>query len=421
MPRSSPLHPRTSAACHSLLWKEWNGFAAVRAYDAHSEGEYFAVRNKAGIIDVSPLCKYDVSGPGAATLLSRVFSRDIGRLAERRVTYGLMVDPDGKVLDDGTCARIDADRYRLCTSERWGAWLHRNARGLDVRIDDRTEDLGALAVQGPLSRSCLAPLVDFDLGKMPFFRVRPAKIAGVSGWIARTGYTGDLGYEVFVDAADAVRVWDAAFEAGARFGLTPFGLDALDVTRIEAGFVLQGVDYFSARTAVIPSRKSTPDEIGLGGCVELDGRAVRFLGQDKVEAERAAGSVWDLVGVELDWSELDGLYRAYGLPPQLGPVASRLAVPVYAEDGRTQIGQVTSSTWSPVTKRYLCLATVRRPHNALGSEVRVEHTVEYERRSVAGRVVPRTFYDPPRKRATVGAAASAPARVSAGADAVGVA
>jgi aminomethyltransferase len=123
MPRTTPFHPRTSARCHSFLWKEWNGFAAVRAYDAHSEEEYFAIRHKAGVIDVSPLCKYDIRGRHAAVLLSRVFSRDVERLAERRVTYGLLVDPQGKVLDDGTCAHLDGGVFRLCTSERWGAWL----------------------------------------------------------------------------------------------------------------------------------------------------------------------------------------------------------------------------------------------------------------------------------------------------------
>lgn len=407
MPRKSPFHPRTSALCHSLLWKEWSGIAAVRAFDGHSEEEYFGIRQKAGVLDVSPLCKYDVSGPGAAALLSRVFSRDIEKLAERRVTYGLLVDADGKVLDDGTCAHLEGGRFRLCTSERWEAWLHRHARGLDVRIEDTTDQLAALAIQGPLARDCVGPLVDFDLGQMPFFRTRATKIAGVRGWISRTGYTGDLGYELFVDAGDALRVWDALMEAGAPFGLTPFGLDALDVARIEAGFILQGVDYFSARSAAIPSRKSTPDEVGLGSCVELD-RTTRFVGQDAIERERqpvraaaaGAGSDWDLVGLELDWAELERLYHSYGLPPHLAPVSSRQAIPVYAEDGRSQIGQVTSHTWSPVLKRYIGLATVRRMYNPLGTVVRVEQTVEYERRTVRASVVPRTFFDPPRKKAT---------------------
>lgn len=401
MARTTPVHDRTAALAHSFLWKEWNGFAAVRAYDAHSEDEYFAVRFRAGLLDVSPLVKLDVSGKDAATLLSRVFSRNVERLAPRRVTYGVLVDAQGKVLDDGTVAHLDGGVFRLCTSERWAGWLARHARGLDVTLTDTTESLAALALQGPLSREVLGPLVDFDLGAMPFFRARAATIAGVRGWVSRTGYTGDLGYEVFVPAESAVRVWDALVAAGRPVLLSPFGLDALDVLRIEAGFVLQGVDYFCARGALIPSRKSSPDELGLGFCVELD-RRTRFVGQDAIERERrTGGAAWDLVGIALDWAELDGLYRSYDLPPHLAPVASRIAVPVYAEDGRTQVGQVTSQTWSPVLKKYLCLATVRRAAAAPGTPLRVEHTVEYERRTVAGAVVPRTFFDPERKRSVV--------------------
>jgi aminomethyltransferase len=403
MARPSPFHDRTQALAHSFLWKEWNGFAAVRAYDAHSEEEYFSVRFRAGILDVSPLVKLDVSGRDAARLLSRVFSRDVERLAPRRVTYGVLVDEDGKVLDDGTVAHLDGGVFRLCTSDRWEAWLARNARGLDVQLRDTTESLAAVAVQGPLAREVLGPLVDFELGAMPFFRARAATVAGIPGWVSRTGYTGDLGYEVFVPADQACRLWDALVAPERPVRPTPFGLDALDVTRIEAGFVLQGVDYFSARGALIPSRKSTPDEVGLGFCVELD-RRTRFVGQDAVERERRVGSAWDLVGVELDWEELDQLYRSYDLPPHLAPVASRVAVPVYAEDGRTQVGQMTSQTWSPVAKRYLGLATVRRELSALGTPLRVEHTVEFERRTVRATVVPRTFFDPERKRSTTSAA-----------------
>ncbi|MCB9686994.1 MAG: aminomethyl transferase family protein [Alphaproteobacteria bacterium] len=400
MPRPTPFHARTSAACHSFLWKEWNGFAAVRAYDGHSEDEYFAVRSRAAVLDVSPLCKLDVSGTDAARLLSRVFSRDVERLPERRTTYGVLIDPKGKVLDDGTVAHLEGGVFRLCANERWGSWLRRNARGLDVSIEDTTERWAALAVQGPASRDVLAGLVDFELPAMPFFRCRAATIAGVRGWVSRTGYTGDLGYEVFVGAADAERVWDAILGAGRTRLVVPMGLDALDVVRIEAGFVLSGVDYHGSRAAMIESRKVTPDDAGLGFCVDLE-RSTPFCGQSEVVRDRDVGPTWDIVGIELDWAELEGLYHREGLPPHLAPVACRIPVPVYAADGRTQVGQVTSQTWSPILKRYLCLASVRRPHHAIGGRLRIEHTVEYERRTVGGTVVPRTFFDPPRKREVV--------------------
>lgn len=382
-----------------MLWKEWNGYASVRAFDAHSESEYFAIRNKVGMIDVSPLCKHEILGIDAGVLLSRVFSRDAAGLAERRVAYGLLVDPDGYVLDDGTCAKLSPEHFRLCTSARWVGWLRRHARGLRVKIEDSTDRIAVLAVQGPLARDLLAPLVDFELGRMPFFRIRPTTLAGLDIELSRTGYTGDLGYELWIDAARAVALWDVLSEAGAPLQLTPFGLDALDVARIEAGFVLAGVDYFGAHTVEIAAQRSTPHELGLGRCVELE-RRIRFIGQDAIERELVRGPAWALVGLQLDGAELERLYAEHGLSPRFGPCASRSAVPVYAPDGRTHVGQATSHTWSPILKGYLALASVRAPFGQLGTQLRIEHTAEYERRTVTAQVVPRTFFDPPRKRTT---------------------
>ncbi len=401
MPRPSPFHPRTQPLCRSFLWKEWNGYAAVRAFDAHREDEYHAVRHRAGIIDVSPLCSLEITGPDAGRLLSRVFSRDAERMSPHQVAYGVLLDAQGKVLDDGTCCRISEEHFRLSTSQRWVSWLARHGRGLRVSIEDSTDRVAVLAVQGPEAVRVLSDLVDFQLARMPFFRIRSTNIGGLDGCISRTGYTGDLGFELWVDSGDAVPLWDAVLEAGRDLGVVPFGLDALDVTRIEAGFVLQGVDYHSARDAVIESRKSTAHEAGLGWTLDLE-REVPFIGQDCAEAELRRGSEWALVGVCLDSEELEGLYHEQGLPPHLSPTASRLAVPVYAEDGSTQVGQVTSHTWSPVLKRYIGLATVRRGWASRGTPLRVEHTVEYERRTVRARVVERPFFDPPRKRQRLG-------------------
>lgn len=398
MPHPTPFHPRTSALNTSYLWKEWNGYAAVRTFDAHSEQEYFAVRHKAGAIDVSPLCKYEVRGPDAARLLSRVFSRDMERVGPRRMTYGVLVDPAGKVLDDGTCGRIGDQHFRLSTSERWLGWLQRHARGLKVDIEDSTERIAVLAVQGPRARDVCAPLVDFDLARMPFFRIRPCKLAGLQGWISRTGYTGDLGYELWVERDDALALWDAVFESGAPHGLLPYGLDALDVVRIEAGYILNGIDYYSARGCLIEARKSTPHDAGLGFCVDLEDRRTPVIGQQHIEREVVDGPVWDLVGLELDWEGLEELYARHGVPPHLAPCASRSAVPVFARDGRTQVGQATSHTWSPILKKPLALATVKRGHAQNGTILQIEHTVEFFRRTVKATVVCRTFFDPPRKR-----------------------
>ncbi len=358
------------------------------------------MRSMAGLLDVSPLYKVDLTGPDAALLLSRIWTRDISAIGVGRVVYSAMCDEDGYLLDDGTVARLGPEHFRCTSSEPWFAWMLRYARGLEVDIVDTTDTLAALALQGPRARAVLKPIVEFDMDRMRFFRVRRTTLAGVPVHISRTGYTGDLGYEIWVDKDRAVEVWDALIESGGAHGLLPVGLDALDVCRIEAGFVLQGVDYISARNCLIDSRKSTPDDAGLGWTVDLDRPG--FVGQAAIQAEREQGSEWDLVGLDISWPGIEELYREYGLPPHLAPVACRSAVPVYNCDGK-QVGQATSTTWSPTCKRYLALAQVRRPYNDIGRVLEIEHTVEFERRRVEATVVQRPFFDPVRKRSTPGA------------------
>jgi aminomethyltransferase len=367
--------------------------------DAHSEREYYAFRNTAGLIDVSPLHKYDITGPDAAVFLAWIWTRDIERIGVGRVVYGCMCDDDGNILDDGTVSRITSDLYRMTSSEAWMGWLQQQSRGLQVTITDVTDTVCALALQGPLSRRILKPLVAFDVDKMRFFRVRKTTLAGMNIALSRTGYTGDLGFEIWADPSDALALWDVLAEEGAVHGMEPVGLDALDVVRIEAGFVLQGVDYISASRCMIPRRMSTPEEAGLGRTVDLE--RAPFIGQAALREEASRGPAWDLVGLELDWAELDALYGVYGLPPHLAPIACRTAVPVCDAHGK-QIGQVTSTTWSPILKKMIALATVRRPFHKVGTALQVEHTVEFERRWVTARVVQRPFFDPPRKRLTPG-------------------
>jgi aminomethyltransferase len=405
MSRTTPFHPRTSALCSSFLYKDWNGFAAVCRYDAYSEREYFAVRHAAGLLDVSPLKKYDIRGPDGAVLLSRVMTRNIERFGVGRVTYCALVDPFGKCLDDCTVGRIGPQHWRMTSSEPWMRWLLRFARGLDVTVEDTSESLCALAIQGPAAREILAPITAFDMNKMRFFRVRPTTLAGCDVEISRTGYTGDLGYEIWIRPEDALTVFDALMEEGRPHHITPLGLDALDVTRIEAGFVLQGIDYFSAKDCIIESRKSSPDECGLGFTIDTE-RAVRFVGQDAVERERQLGSKWAMVGLDVSWSGLEMLYDEYGLPPHLAPEACRLAVPLFTEDGRRQVGQVTSTTWSPTLKRYLAMGQVFSDYADEGTRLRVEHTVEFERRHLPCVVAATPFFDPERKRSTPGARAA---------------
>jgi len=401
MPKPTPFHPRIQALCHSYQWKEWAGYHAVCNYDAHSEREYFAIRNAAGLLDVSPLYKYEFTGPDAAAVLSRIMTRDIATIGVGRVTYTCWCDEAGKALDDGTVARLGKEHFRVTASEPWLLWFRRLARGADVTIRDSTRELAALALQGPRARAILDEVVDFDMNRMRFFRVRRMKLAGKGVWVSRTGYTGDLGYEIWMDPKDALPVWDALMEAGKPHRMEAMGLDALDVSRLEAGFILQGVDYFSARFALIEGRKSSPFEIDLGGTVDLDRGP--FMGQAALKAEEAAGSPWALVALSLDWEEIERLYASYDLPPHLAPVAWRSAVPVYASDGRSQVGQATSGTWSPLLKQSIALATVRTRHAAVGTRLKMEYTVEFARKTVTATVVEKPLFDPERKRSTPGA------------------
>lgn len=395
MPVETPFHPRTSRLCTSLFWKDWAGYHAVRSYDTSPEREYFAIRHAAGLIDVTPLYKYEVRGPAAAALLAEVMVKDAGKLAVGRVAYLCWCDDDGKVLDDGTVSRLDEDRFRVTAAEPAGAWLARHARGRDVTVEDTSERLGALALQGPNSRAILSQVSDADVAALRYFRVVPARIDGIQVELSRTGYTGDLGYEVWVSRDDALRVWDAIMAAGRPYRIEPAGLDALDITRVEAGFVMNGVDYFSAQRCLIASRKSTPFEIGLGWTVKLDREP--FIGQRALTAERERGSEWGFVGLEIDWDEFERLHQRIGLPPQLPPGAWRNAVPVYSTRGG-QIGQATSGAWSPILKRNLALATVEAAFASVGTRVLIEATVDYRRHRVSAIVAKTPFFDPERKR-----------------------
>lgn len=395
MPIPTPFHPRTAELCTSMFWKEWAGQHAVRSFDTSHEREYFAFRNGAGVIDVSPLYKYDVKGPDAAALLSRVTVRDVRSLAVGRVTYLCWCDDDGKIVDDGTVSRLDDQHYRLTAADPTLAWLHRFARPYRVTIEDTSERIAALAIQGPTSRDVLQQCTDAPLDTLPFFGTTRAQLDGIAVQISRTGYTGDLGYEVWVDREHALPVWDAIMAAGRDRRCIPAALDAMDVTRIEAGFIMNGVDYFNATHCLIDSRKSTPYELGLGWTIKLDRDP--FVGQAALRAEQARGPAWGMAGLRYDWDEYEALFARHGLPPQVPAGAWRSGVPVYDQSGK-QVGQATSGAWSPMLKANLALASIRAPHHAEGTRLQVEVTVEYERHRVGAVVAKTPFYNPERKR-----------------------
>ncbi len=393
MPVPSPFHACTAPLCESHQWKEWAGFLAVCRYGTSAEPEYHALRSAAGLLDVSPLFKYEVVGADAGDFLSYIATRDIAHLKPGRVTYSCMCDEAGMVIDDGTIARLDENRFRLTSASPMFRWLDRHTRGFDATVTDVSESLAALAIQGPQSRHIIVNALGDDLEHLPYFGVTSTQIEGVD--VSRTGYTGDLGYEIWLPAAAAVDIWNALIAAGEPLGLSPCGLDALDITRIEAGFVLQGVDYFSAPQCAVESRKSTPFELGLGWTVELDRGS--FLGQQALAAAKARGNSWNLVGLDVDWEDLEQLYAEYELPPALPADACRQALPIYF--GQRQVGQATSTTWSPILKKYLALASVQPEFSSLETMIKIEHTVEFERRAVSATVVERPFFDPERKKA----------------------
>ncbi len=394
MPIPSPFHARTAPLCNSFRWKDWAGYIAVCSYDHCHEKEYFAFREAAGLIDVTPLFKYEVHGKDAERLLCRMTVKDISKLKVGMVTYCCWCDDAGKMIDDGTVTRLDEDYYRVTAADPTFHWLRQLSRGMEVTIEDSTARLAAVALQGPNARDILKTCTDAKLDELKFFRVTKARMDRLDIWITRTGYTGDLGYEIWVENDAALKLWDIIMDAGRAFGIEPAGLDALDMTRIEAGFIMLGVDYFSAPMVIIDSLKSSPYEAGLGWCVNLDREA--FVGQRALREEKQNGSAWQLMGLEIDREFLEKLYEKHGLPPVLPAEACRDALPVY--NGNKQVGQVTSNTGSPILKKYIALATLRRPFAEPGTELQVEHTVEYERCKVKATVVKTPFFNPERKR-----------------------
>jgi len=397
MPIGSAVHARTFALCESLNYREWSGFYAVSAYEAHHEHEYNAIRNASALIDVSPLFKYRLSGRDAVRLVDRVITRDAVKLAVGQVYYTPWCDEHGKVIDDGTVTRLSEDTFRWTAADPSLRWFSQNAIGLDVAIEDISEQVAALALQGPTSGRLLHAVADADIAGLKYFRMTRGTIAGVPVEISRTGYTGDLGYEIWMPWDRAVDVWDALMTGGRPFDIHPAGMLALDVARVEAGLLLIDVDFFSSKKALIESQKYSPFEMGLGRLVQLDTRP--FVGRAALLAERRRGPSQQIVGLEISWPAIEALYDKLGLAPQIAATASRTAVPVYRA-GR-QVGRATTTTWSPVLKKLIALATVAAPHIAAGTALECEVTVEAVRHRVPATVVKTPFFNPARKTAPI--------------------
>jgi aminomethyltransferase len=397
MPRQTAFHARTSVCCQSQSWQEWSGFLSANSYELEHVHEYHAARTASAVFDISPLYKYHVHGRGAARLLDRVLTRDASKLAVGQVAYTNWCDDEGKIIDDGTVTRLGPERFRLTAAIPTLDWLQDNDLGIGAAIEDVSEDLAGLSVQGPTSRALLQGICDAELGGLRYFRQLETKLGGVPVSISRGGYTGDLGFELFCDPVHAERLWDAVTEAGRAFNLRPAGNIAQDMLRIEAGLLLIDVDFTSSKRTLFEVQKSTPLELGLAWTVAL-GKDY-FVGRDALRAEKARGSRWKTIGLVLDVVALEKVYAGYGMPLHLPDRSWNDAVPIYADAARRDhAGRASSGTWSPILKNYVAIARVRPELGEPGTRVYVEETVEGRRHEVPASVVKLPFYDPPQKR-----------------------
>ena len=390
----SPFFKRTSKLNESQEWRRWSGFLAATNYELHHENEYFAIRTKAALLDITPLKKYIIEGPDSQRFLNRLVTRNINICKVGQVMYTPWCDEEGKVIDDGTVQRLSKNKFRITSAEPNLNWIQHNATGMDLTVTDDSVSTAALALQGPNSRAILNAVSSDSLDSLKFFWMMDNTFGDISVSISRTGYTGDLGYEIWMNPKDAIAVWDLLLDKGKSFGITPTGLQALDIARIEAGLILLDVDYVSSRHAIIESRKSSPYELGLGWAVKM--KKKDFIGKAALEVEVGRGPEWDFVGIEIQWHELEKHFRKAGLAPGLPSTAWRTSTPLYK--GSEQVGYATSGAWSPILKQYIALAHVKSEYAGEGSELMFELKVEHYRKLTPAKVVKTPFFDPERKR-----------------------
>ena len=415
MIRTTPFHERTSALNQTQLWSHWSNFLAADRYQLSDKAEYFVVRNAAGIFDSSPLYKYRIGGPDAEVFLAGMLARDIRACPPGCAQYTCWLDDGGFVIEDGVVLHTKPAEYLLTSAEPNFAWFADRIGRLDVRFQEASDEIGTLALQGPRSRELLTKLVP-QVEQLPYFGVAGGKIGGASVTVSRTGYSGDLGYEIWVDAPSALRVWDALWESVQGHGVQPFGLDALNMLRIEAGMLLLEADFDSSRYAFNDAHRSTPIELGWGWMfrdLKKDDRA--FIGRRALEREIAGKtSRWTMRGLVLDWQDYDRVYDEAGLipPKDHTPVIGDSMLYVGGDghgvaggssgrggDGLEQAGYATSFMYSPMLQRHIAIARVRPDLSKPGTKVKLEFTVDHHYEQVAARVARLPLYNPERKTA----------------------
>jgi aminomethyltransferase len=396
LPIGTAFHERTLPLCQSLNYREWSGYYTVSVYEVHHEHEYNAIRNACALIDITPLYKYLITGKDATRLVNRVITRDIHKVKVGQVIYCCWCDEDGKVIDDGTISRLEENVYRWTAADPSLRWFRQNGLNMEVQIEDISEKVAALALQGPTSAKLLKSVADADIANLKYFRLTHGTIAGVPVDISRTGYTGDLGYEIWIPWSEGVKVWDVLAGKGKQFDLHAAGMLALDVARVEAGLLLIEVDYISSKKALIPSQKYSPYELGFAKMLHLEKE--NFIGKRALERDAKNGVPRQLAGLVVDWTDVEQLYERYGLTPAAPAQASRVAVPVYW--GGKQVGKATTTTWSPTLKKMIALATLETEYSKPGTPLQMEVTIEAMRLKANVKVTTLPFFNPPRKTAT---------------------
>ena len=413
MIRKTPFHERTSALNETGLWEHWSNSLVAQRYQMSEKFEYFAIRNAAGLFDTSPLYKYRFSGPDAQRYLAGVLARDARKLAVGKAHYTLWCDDRGYVIEDGVLLRLADDEYLLTAAEPNLAYFENLAGRLDVAIDDVTEDWGIVSIQGPRSRAILASVAP-AIADLPYFALTRTQIAGVDVIVSRTGYTGDLGYEVWVPRDGALAVWDAIAAAGRDHALIPFGMTALYMARIEAGLILLDVDFHSSRFAWVDSDRSTPVELGFGwmfrdldpNTASTNGHAANghapgraFIGRDAIARElRDRTSRWVLTGLVVDWKDYDRIYDEAGLIPPKDHTPIQDEYYVY-DDHLNQLGYATSQMYSPMLQRHIALARVPLDRLAEGSHVKLEAGVRHRYEYFDATVSKLPLFNPQRRTA----------------------
>ena len=399
MIRTSPFHERTSELNRTGLWSHWSGTLAADRYQMSDKFEYFTVRNAAGVFDSSPLYKYRINGPDAERFLAGVLARDIRTCPPGHAQYTMWCDDRGFVIEDGVILRTAADEFLLTAAEPNLAYFADLIGRLRVTIEEISDDVGVLAVQGPRSRDLVASLIP-AAAQIPYFGITQGEIAGSLVTVSRTGYSGDLGFELWIDAADAIPVWDRLWDAFEGHGVLPFGLAALYMLRIEAGLLLLDVDFASSRFGWTDEDRSTPLELGWGWMLRdlaADDRA--FIGRRAIEREIAEkSSRWRLTGLVLDWDDYDRIYDRAGLIPPKDHTPIHEEYFVYDDDG-SQVGYATSFMYSPILQRHVALTRVRPELAAAGTAVRLEIDVNHRYEYVAARTARLPLYNPARKTA----------------------